>query len=218
MEKSIESIWKKGFLNSDALLAPKLNDLYNQKSMHLIDKFKRMFKINLNAIVVGSILFLGFSFLFGIPIMGIGFFLTLTIIVIVNKRLSKGLDQINKSESSYHYIKSFDKWMKEQAIVNRKLARFYYPLFFLSTVLGVWYSSFNGKQLGETLMDKLILNYPDIGLAFGIPIVVALGMIIMMVLLAYFGGRIYNWDLNVVYGSVLKKLDEILADMEELRS
>ena len=28
MEKSIESIWKEGFLKSDALVAPKLNDLY----------------------------------------------------------------------------------------------------------------------------------------------------------------------------------------------
>ena len=29
MEKSIETIWKEGFLEKDVLLAPKLNDLYN---------------------------------------------------------------------------------------------------------------------------------------------------------------------------------------------
>lgn len=218
MEKSIESIWKQGFLNSDALVAPKLNDLYNQKSMHLIDKFKRMFKINLNAIVGGSILFLGLSFLIGIPIMGIGFFLTLIIVVVVNRRLSRGLDKIDKSESSYHYIKAFDNWMKEQARVNRKMAGCYYPLFFLSIVLGFWYYSFDGKQLGETLTNKLILNYPDIDLVFGVPMVILLGVIVMTVLLAYFGGRIYNWDFKVVYGGVLKKLDEIIADMEELRN
>jgi len=40
MEKSIETIWKEGFLESDALVAPKLNDLYNQKSIHIVDKFK----------------------------------------------------------------------------------------------------------------------------------------------------------------------------------
>ena len=51
MEKSIETIWKEGFLKSDTLIAPKLNDLYNQKSKHVIDKFKRVFKINLIAIV-----------------------------------------------------------------------------------------------------------------------------------------------------------------------
>jgi hypothetical protein len=32
------------------------------------------------------------------------------------------------------------------------------------------------------------------------------------------GDRIYHWDLNVVYGRVLKKLDEILADMELLKA
>lgn len=218
MEKSIESIWKQGFLNSDALVAPKLNNLYNQKSIHLIDKFKRMFKINLNAIVAGSILFLGISYLVGIPFMGIGFFLTLCIIVMVNRKLSRGLNKIDKSESSYNYIKAFDNWMKQQISVNRLMSRFYYPLFFISTVLGFWYYHFNGKQLGEAITDKLLLIYPGINLIFGVPLFIIIGVILMMVLLSYLGGRIYNWDLKVVYGGVLRKLDEIIADMEELRN
>lgn len=218
MEKSIESIWKQGFLNSDALVVPKLNDLYNQKSMHLIDKFKRMFKINLNAIIAGSILFLVFSFLMGIPLMGVGFFLTLIMIVIVNRRLSRGLNKIDKSESSYHYIKAFDNWMKQQVSVNRKMARFYYPLFFLSIALGFWHYHFDGKSLGEAVTNKLISNYPGIDLVFGVPVFIILGVIVLMALLAYLGGRIYNWDLKVVYGGVLEKLDEIIADMEELRN
>jgi len=218
MEKSIESIWKQGFLNSDALVAPKLNNLYNQKSIHLIDKFKRMFKINLNAIVAGSILFLGISYWFGIPFMGIGFFLTLCIIVIVNRRLSKELNKIDKSESSYHYIKAFDNWMKQQVRVNRIMSRFYYPLFFFSTVLGFWYYHFNGKQLGKAITNKLLLSYPGINIIFGVPLFIIIGMILMMVLLSYLGGRIYNWDFKVLYGGVLRKLDEIIADMEELRN
>jgi hypothetical protein len=44
MEKSIETIWKQGFLNDDALVAPKLNDLYNQKSTHIIDTFNNLFR------------------------------------------------------------------------------------------------------------------------------------------------------------------------------
>lgn len=218
MEKSIESIWKQGFLNSDALVAPKLNNLYNQKSMHLIDKFKRMFKINLNAIAAGSLLFLGISFLIGIPFMGIGFFLTLSIIVIVNRKLYKGLNKIDMSESSYHYIKAFDNWMKQQVSVNRIMARLYYPLFFLSSVIGFWHYNFNGNRLSEAITNKLILNYPDIDLVFGVPVFIILGVILMMFLLTSLGGRIYNWDLKVVYGGVLRKLEEIIADMEELRN
>jgi len=218
MEKSIESIWKQGFLNSDALVAPKLNNLYNQKSIHLIDKFKRMFKINLKAIVGGSILFLGLSYWVGIPFMGIGFFLTLSIIVMVNRRFSRELNKIDKSESSYHYIKAFDNWMKQQARVNRLMSRFYYPLFFFSTVFGFWHYHLHGKQLGETITNKMLLSYPGMNLIFGVPLYIIIGVILMMVLLSYLGGRIYNWDFKVVYGGVLRKLDEIIADMEELRN
>ena len=130
MEKSIESIWKEGFLESDALVAPKLNDLYNQKSKHIIDKFKRMFRINLNALFIGSFVILIASGIVGIPIMGIGYFFILNTIVLVNRRLIKGLIKIDKNVSSYQYLKSFNNWMKEQLAVNRKLARYYYPLFF----------------------------------------------------------------------------------------
>ena len=218
MEKSIESIWKQGFLASDALVAPKLNNLYNQKSLHLIDKFKRMFRINLNAIVAGALLFLGISFVIGIPFTGVGFFLTLSIIVIFNRRLSGGLNKIDMSESSYDCIIAFDNWIKQQVSVNRRMARFYYPFFFLSIVLGFWHFHFNGEQVGKALTDKMILHYPGTDLIFGVPLFIVLGVILIMILLAYLGGKIYNWDLKVVYGGVLRKLDEIIADMEELRN
>ena len=51
MEKSIETIWKEGFIKNDALVAPKLNDLYNQKSIDIVEKFKRMYKLNRIAIM-----------------------------------------------------------------------------------------------------------------------------------------------------------------------
>ena len=84
MERSIENIWKEGFLKSDALVAPTINNLYTKKSIHIIDKFKRMFKINLIAIVAFSFIFLIASFFVGIPITGILFFMTLTVLVIIN--------------------------------------------------------------------------------------------------------------------------------------
>ncbi|MGF7138563.1 hypothetical protein [Roseimarinus sediminis] len=174
--------------------------------------------MNLNAIVAGAFLFLVISFLIGIPFMGTGFFLTLSAIAIVNKRLSRGLNNIDKSQSSYHYIKAFDNWMRQQMRVNRTMARCYYPLFFLSFVLGFWHYHINGRQLGELITHKLIVNDPGSGLIFGVPLIIILGVVLMMALFSYLGGRIYNWDLKLVYGSALRKLDEIIADMEELRS
>ncbi len=52
MENSIETIWKEGFLNEKRLVAPKINDLYNQKSKHLVDKMERTFRVNI-IIVIG---------------------------------------------------------------------------------------------------------------------------------------------------------------------
>lgn len=62
MEKSIETIWKEGFMKNEALVGPKVTNLYNQKSIHFIDKYKRMFKTNLNAIAIGSVVVLVASF------------------------------------------------------------------------------------------------------------------------------------------------------------
>ena len=127
------------------------------------------------------------------------------------------MDEIDKGESSYQYLKTFDRWIKDQLSVNRNMARFYYPVFFLLMVLGFWFSKFNGKLLGETIVNKVILKFPDTYLLFNIPLIGIIGVAFVICILALFGGRIYNWDVNVIYGRVFKKLEEIMADMEELR-
>jgi hypothetical protein len=44
------------------------------------------------------------------------------------------------------------------------------------------------------------------------------GVFAVATIMGLFGERIYRWDVNVVYGNVFKKLEEIIADMEELRA
>ena len=47
MEKSIEQIWKGGFMNNKELTAPKINALYNQKSINLVDRLINNMKTEL---------------------------------------------------------------------------------------------------------------------------------------------------------------------------
>ncbi|AWV98748.1 hypothetical protein [Arcticibacterium luteifluviistationis] len=218
MEKSIENIWKEGFLKSDALIAPKVNNLYNQKSIHIIDKFTRMFKINLIAIVVFSFAFLLVSFFMGIPVMGFLFFLTLSVMVWVNKKLLDGLYKIDKGESSYQYLKAFSQWLSKQLAINKRMATFMYPTFFLSFILGYWFKDSDGMFLGERLVNETLEHFPDLYLVFGVPLVAMVAIILIIGILAFFGGRIYKWDLNIIYGRVFKKLEELLADLESLRA
>lgn len=212
MEKSIESIWKQGFLDKNAMVAPKLNNLYNKKSIHIIDKFKRMFKINFNALIVLSFVILISSFLLKLPVMGVLMFILFNVLVIVNKKLFKRLEKIDKNVSSYQYLKSFDAWMQNQIAINKKLSQYIYPYIFIAMVSGFWFSS----PIRETL-QRQFGNYQPY-MAYGIPIYWLLGMLAVIIILYFFGGRIYKWDLNLVYGRVLKKLDELIKDMEDLRS
>ena len=217
MEKSIENIWKEGFLKSDALVAPKINNLYNQKSKHITAKFERMFKINLIAVVVFSVVFLIVNIYNGLPVIGISWFLILSGLVIVNSRLVKGLNKINNHANSYEYLVSFNNWLQNQISLNKKMARLIYPLFFLSIVIGFWLFDAEGIPLGERLVGEVLYGFPDIYMVNGIPLLVIVFMAIVVGILALFGGRIYMWDVNLIYGRVFKKLKELMADIEELK-
>jgi len=218
MERSIENIWKEGFLKSDALVAPKINNLYNQKSIHIIDKFKRMFKINLIAIVVFSFVFLIISFFVGIPITGVMFFITLSILVFINKKLLNGLEKIDLGISSYQYLKVFNQWVKKQVSINEKISKFLYPIIFISMILGFWFKDAQGMPLGKRLVNEVLIGFPDIYLVYGIPLIGIVITLLITILLGFFGGQIYKWDLNIVYGRVFRKLKELMNDIESLRS
>lgn len=212
MDKTIENIWKEGFVNAEEITAPKINNLYNQKSIHIIDKIKRMNKINLIAIAAGAPLFMVITFFMKFPITGIATFIILAIVLYVNRNLMKGFDTIDKGKNSYEYLNSFNIWLKQQLSINRKMAGYYYPALFLAVVIGIWFSP------GAQHVFQEILSKPnEIYLIGDIPILWTIPVAIITIVLAFGGGRLYDFDVKLVYGPVYKKLDDILADMEDLR-
>ncbi|MDF9800986.1 hypothetical protein OKW21_006249 [Catalinimonas alkaloidigena] len=214
MEKSIESIWKKGFLKSDALVAPRLNNLYNQKSRDIIEKIKRMMHINVFAIVVFAFAVLIGWYFMGIPYIGAFIFVLLNIFAWYANLQMKKLQDIDRSSSSYQYLLSFNHWLKSSLSNNARIMCFFYPLIFLAAMATIWFSNNN-----EAVLSKVIYKYfPDINLIGGIPVWWLVGVLAAAAIIGFFGEKIYRWDVNVVYGNVFKKLEEIIADMEELRA
>ena len=218
MEKSIESIWKEGFLSKDALVIPKVNDLYNQKSTLLVDKYRRMMRINLIAVAVGSFVVVGGTWLAKMPVLGIIMFFVLNYVVWGNRKVLRELDAIDKNQNSYDYLKSFRAWTKAKVSMNVRMARVYYPLTFLALVAGMWFSNFEGTPTYEILMEDLLAGNPDLPLLFGVPVYALIAIVGICGILVWAGGPIYRWDVRIVYGRVFDKLDEIIADMEELRN
>jgi hypothetical protein len=217
MEKSIEAIWGEGFLKGDALVAPKLNDLYNQKSQHIVDKFKRMYNINIRAIIIFAVVILPISFSVGLPYMGMPMCLLFVAVVLINRRLRSKLNKIDKSQSSYEYMSSFDQWIKELVSLNRKLSRYLYPYVFLSMISGFWFGGFGKDIPGQELVSELLNQYPNMYMFIGLPVYGIVAIIVGLCLLALVGARLGQWEINMVYGGIIKRLDEMMTDMEELR-
>ena len=217
MEKSIESIWKEGFLKKEAIVIPKLNDLYNKKSIDIVEKFRKMYKINIIAIVLFACIMLPIATLSHLPYMGIMMFFLFSIIIYNAIRFKRKLDCINKNSNSYEYLKSFENWTKEMTRFNSKLSTFLYPFVFLAMVLGFWFGSFGGDVPGQELINQLLIRYPNMIMVLSVPLIGVIIVIIVLALLAFFGGRIGEWDLKIGYGRILRRLDTLLVDMEELR-
>ncbi len=215
MESKIEDIWKKGFLKEDALVAPRVNDLYNRKSLDLIDRIKRLFKINLLMLYFFAAAILAYSVLMGFPIW-LAIILPLLFIVpaIYSQiQVRRHSQPMRKYSNSYEYLQQFDQWLKGKLKRNTLLARYYYPITILATSCMIWFAK--GR---EAIMEKLLESNPDMPLIGGIPLYFALPVLILVLLTAIFGDKIYHWDVRIMYGKVLDKLDELIADLEELRN
>src|SRR5215216_3531544 len=106
MKNSIEEIWKEGFLNEKSLVAPKINDLYNQKSKHVVDKVKRMFKVNLIVIVIMSIVIPIIYYFLHAVWQGAAASILLLLTAWYSNRLIHSLKTLDQGATSFDYLKS----------------------------------------------------------------------------------------------------------------
>ena len=200
-------------MKDNALVAPKLNNLYNQKSKHIVDKLKRMFEVNLISIVVGALLILVVSIFLEAFLAGAALCLQLLLLVFLGKKELNDLNQIDKGASSYDYLKAFDSWIKKVISTYTKVYRVLYPGMFLTFVIGFWFSSVAGP-----MREAFMMRFPDSGMLLGMPVPGVIGALVFAGLLALFAGKLYQLDMNIVYGREFNKLDDIIADMETLRA
>ena len=217
MEKSIESIWKEGFVKDDKLIAPKVNDLYNQKSIDIVSKFKRMYKINVIGIILFSFILLPISYYSRIPYMGISMFFLFNMIIIVNRKTRNELNKIDNSLNSYEYLISFKNWTDELIKTNTKFSRFLYPYVFIAMFSGFWFGSIGGDIPGDIVVEGFVKEFPNTPLIYGFPLIFIGIMLLIMLFLALVGARIGKWDFNLGYGRIIRRLHTMIADMEELK-
>jgi hypothetical protein len=73
------------------------------------------------------------------------------------------------------------------------------------------------SAIGQLLIRLIVERHPDLRLVNGVPLVLIAGVVATAIVVDLLGGVIFDFDVNTVYRSVFRKLDEMVAEMEELR-
>ncbi|MEO9477496.1 MAG: hypothetical protein ABJG41_18260 [Cyclobacteriaceae bacterium] len=214
MEKSIESIWKEGFLQSDKMIVPKVNNLYNQKSLSLVEKLKRTFRINVIALVVMSFATLVIYHLLGATWQGVSIAIMFVVLAGYSWMQVQSFETSEESMNSYDYLKSIDRQIKLIISKNILIMRFFYPMVLFFAMSTVWSSL---RQQEEDLLTEWALRYPDLTYVGPYPLVGLMGLVVCLGLMAYLSDKIYRFDLKLVYGKTFKKIEQTIAEMEALK-
>jgi hypothetical protein len=116
------------------------------------------------------------------------------------------------SVDTYHYLKAFQRWLKNRLAWGRRFQRHLYPLTFIAMAIGLWES-----EPGRQLIRLIVESNPDIRLVYGVPLVLVVGVLVIAIVVELFSAAIFDFDVSTVYRNVLRKVDEMVAEMEELR-
>jgi hypothetical protein len=212
MRKTIEATWREGFLNPDALVAPKVNDLYTRKSRHIVDRIQRMLRINEIAIVIGAPIMWVFLSAVGIPYTGAILWTAFMGLLVIRRLYVAKFDAPDNSLDSYHYLKAFHGWLKNRMARSKRVQRHLYAVAFLAIAIGM-----GASASGQLLIRLIVESNPDVRLINGVPLVLVAGVVATAIVVDLLGGVIFDFDVNTVYRSVFRKLDQMVAEMEELR-
>ena len=148
MRKTIEATWREGFLNPDALVAPKVNDLYSRKSSHIADRIQRMQRINEIAIVIGAPIMWVLLSAVGIPYTGAILCTAWVGLLVVRRLYITKFEAPASSLDSYQYLKAFQRWLKDRMARSRRVQRHLYSVTFLAIAIGLGASV--GGQMART--------------------------------------------------------------------
>lgn len=191
MNKKIEAAWKEGFLHDDALVAPKVNDLYGRKSEQMADRLVRGFRLNHRIVVAVAVIGFLVSIPVGAPVAGIVFAVSLGIFAAHARSYLVKLERLDRTLDVYHYLKTFNDSIIVFMTKNVRAFRFAVPVIMMSG-------------------NEIIL--PDIA-----PLAARVPMLVMAILVFIFAGPVSRFDVNLVYRGPITRLREMQSDMEELR-
>ena len=100
----------------------------------------------------------------------------------------------------------------DRLVRGRRIQRHLYAVGFLALAIGA-----GASESGQQLIRFIVESNPDARLINGVPLVLIAGVAATAIVVDLLAGVIFDFDVNTVYRGVFGKLDEMVAEMEELR-
>lgn len=213
MTNSIDEIWKKGFLEEQRLVAPKVNSLYNQKSIHLVARFRRAFRRQLLALLILAIIFPFGGYLLGVLWQGLATSGLLLISFLYSSKQLQGVKKLDPGMSSYEYLGCFNQWLQDVCMKSGKIMRFSYPLYFLIAISIIW----TIWRAQEDVVTATYQKFEGGVFLWDVPLIVVIIAGVITLLVFLFSEKIYRWDLRLAYGPLFDKIEKTIADMAMLK-
>ncbi|WP_431164880.1 hypothetical protein [Tenacibaculum halocynthiae] len=204
MEKSIEKIWNDAFINEQSLIAPKINDLYNQKSKTVINKIKRTYEIDNKGLIPMAIILAIVMSLFSEAIIGIYSSLLIIGLYLFNKKLLNQFNTIDVKSDNLTYLKNYRKIIYSITSSTKKLFVFAIPV----AVLSIFLIAFSIKE--KSFLSKFISSDTTFIEFFGIGLLIAICVSIIGII-------VFTLSTKILYSSLISRLDIIIKEMEELK-
>jgi hypothetical protein len=205
MGKSIENIWKSGYVNKQFIL-PEIEKMYNQKSISYVEKMIAGFKWEVYILIPATALI----FLFNIwlendnsILWGIISSIPSLIWFFLGKEQLKSLKKLDYLLCSYDYLVSIRAKLISIRKYNKNLAIFSVPIFLFPLLLYTYYNQ-EGKMIGE-IFGINGFNYSTIYLFLLLPIFTLLTVIIA------------NINFKFVVTKTTTGIDALISEIEELR-
>lgn len=196
---SIERIWKDAFTEK-RISAPKVVNLYQSKSIDIVSKIGRRMRRDNVYLVPFAIASLLVSYYEGL--LWIGFYIALVcgLLFVLNRQKMKDLDNLTVTDDILTYLKSYRSKIS-------KIRAFYIKLLAVGTpmvVLPAYYIYFRSN---ETIVRFFEENPPVVYISF---------LLFIAALLSAWAVLAYLLSNRLLYGRLMRKLRELIADLEAI--
>ena len=201
MDKSIEEIWSKGFQDEKYLIPPILNDLYNKKSILTVDKLKSVSKKDNWSIIPLSIITLIFFIIKSKLLFGLYISALMLSLFFLNRKKLKFLNTINTSQSCFQYLGKLQEMIKNNMKFTTRLLGIGLPFFGYVGLCIFIFESNTENFILETYSSKQLL----------------IKSIIILMSLSVIGIISFRLTNYLVYGRLIKKIDEMIDELNLLK-